>query len=60
MQQLSPAALSALEKIRALHALPIPVSTEKAVQKVLSSLALDDLIAVTLVLNTEKPQERTQ
>jgi hypothetical protein len=46
---LLPTAITAIDKIKALRRYPVP-ATEKAVQRIIASLGLQDLIDVTLAL----------
>ena len=48
-KQLSSAAKAAMEKIEALREYPVP-ATEKAIQRVLANLGLQDLTDVTSVI----------
>jgi hypothetical protein len=50
MENLSPTAQTALDKIRAIRKHPIPITTELAVLQILKNLGLSDYISVCAVL----------
>ncbi len=53
MNELTPAAQAALQKVRAVQKYPIQGQTDFAIRRILKNLSMSDYIAVCAVLETD-------